>query len=341
MKLIAFPALFVLLLVCGVASAAEVPDPPELKIRPQADQGPTIVDTVIFVLDVDGIDTPSQSFSANVYLSFEWDDPRLAHGRDGIITYRLDEVWHPQIQLVNQQKLFSTFQPLVQVNGEGRVKMPMRYWGSFAQPLDLGEYPFDTQEFAIRVVASGHREDTLQFRPSPDMPSGLAKRLSIPDWENIEGELVEAPYYPLPGLPAISGVAFRFRAERRTGYFWIKVIFPLILIVMMSWVVFWIDPEQAGTQVSVTMTSMLTLIAYRFAVGAALPKLSYLSRLDYFILGATILVFLAMVEVITTSYLASTGSLASARKVDRFARVAFPLVFAAVVLEALAFQIIV
>jgi hypothetical protein len=36
---------------------------------------------------------------------------------------------------------------------------------------------------------------------------------------------------------------------------------------------------------------MLTLIAYRFSIGELVPKVAYLTRLDYFILGSTLMVF--------------------------------------------------
>ena len=55
-----------------------------------------------------------------------------------------------------------------------------------------------------------------------------------------------------------------------TGF---RIILPLLLIVAMSWLVFWIDPELAGPQISIAVTSMLTLIAYRFMVGGMLPKI--------------------------------------------------------------------
>jgi hypothetical protein len=34
----------------------------------------------------------------------------------------------------------------------------------------------------------------------------------------------------------------------------------------MSWSGFWIDPVNANSQISIAVTSMLTLIAYRYAV---------------------------------------------------------------------------
>ena len=105
---------------------------------------------------------------------------------------------------------------------------------------------------------------------------------------------------------------------------------PLLLIVAMSWIVFWIDPSESGTQVSVAITSMLTLIAYRFAVSSDLPKVSYLTRLDDFIMFSTLLVFVTLIEVVFTTIMAKTGQIEKARVVDRWARWVFPLGFGSV-----------
>jgi hypothetical protein len=52
---------------------------------------------------------------------------------------------------------------------------------------------------------------------------------------------------------------------------------------------------------------MLTLIDYRFAVGTSLPRVSSLTRLDYFILAGNFLVFASLVEVMVTSALTKKG----------------------------------
>ena len=77
-----------------------------------------------------------------------------------------------------------------------------------------------------------------------------------------------------------------FTAQRYTTNYVLKIILPLFMIVAMSWIVFWINPEQAGTQIGVATTSMLTLIAYRFMVGGTMPPVPYLTRMDYFIFGS-------------------------------------------------------
>jgi gamma-aminobutyric acid receptor subunit beta len=129
-----------------------------------------------------------------------------------------------------------------------------------------------------------------------------------------------------PGLE-IAGYTFEFHATRLGQYYLLKVILPLLLIVMMSWTVFWIDPTNGGPQISVAVTSMLTLIAYRFAIGSEVPKLPYLTRLDAFILASSILVFLSLIEVMLTTKLATDNRIDLARTIDRRCRIFFPLTF--------------
>jgi len=45
------------------------------------------------------------------------------------------------------------------------------------------------------------------------------------------------------------------------------------------------EPTNSNTQFSVAVTSMLTLIAYRYAVDSQLPRLPYMTRLDVFFVG--------------------------------------------------------
>ena len=72
---------------------------------------------------------------------------------------------------------------------------------------------------------------------------------------------------------------------------------------------------------------MLTLIAYQFVIGDELPRLSYFTTLDKFIVGSTILVFLALVESVATSYLVTSDRASLARRLDRTCRWGFPLAF--------------
>jgi gamma-aminobutyric acid receptor subunit beta len=106
-----------------------------------------------------------------------------------------------------------------------------------------------------------------------------------------------------------------------------KVILPLILIVAMSWTVFWVAATEVGPQLGVATTSMLTLIAYRFAIDRQLPVLPYTTSLDAFILMSTLLVFFALIEVLVTTIFEGKHRNKQAKRIDRYCRVIFPLIF--------------
>lgn len=184
-------------------------------------------------------------------------------------------------------------------------------------------------------MATDFEAEELDFVQDPEIQSGIATQLSLADWAITATETGTKTYEPIPGEPAQPGFHMTFHTQRHTGYYLSKVIVPLLLIVIMSWIVFWIDPSEAGTQVSVAITTMLTLIAYRFAVGSDLPKVSYLTRLDDFILFSTFLVFGTLIEVVVTATMAKTGNIEKARVVDRWARWVFPLGFGSVTMVSL------
>jgi len=305
--------------------------------RPEKDQGPTRVRVGILVIDVDEIDDAEQNFTANVYYELRWRDPRLTHPGPEAVSRDLNEVWHPRFQFINQQKLWRTFPEIVRVAPDGEVLYRQRVLGGFSQALKLHDFPFDRQTFNIQAAATGYMPDEVELVQDQDRQSGIAKELSLAGWKIFHWQSGPYNYQPIPDVRSPAGFQFSFQAQREVEYFITKVILPLILIVAMSWVVFWIDPKQSGTQISVAITTMLTLIAFRFAMGATLPKISYLTRMDYFILVATFLVFAGLIEVAITSALANAERLKLARALDRLSRVLFPSVFVLFTLKAFVF----
>lgn len=310
--------LLLTLLLTSLNSAADIS-------RPGLEsQSVTTIYTSIFVTDIDEIDSANQSFVANVYVEFHWYDPRLATADDGLQNTAFDKIWHPRIQIVNQQHLFKTFPESFEVSAAGNVTYRQRYWGDFSQPLDLKEFPMDSQQLEIQIVAVGYDESEVLFVQNPQEPSGLADKLSVTEWQVSSWVAASMIYLPTKNVAPVSGFQLVIHADRNVLYYVIKIIIPLLLIVAMSWLVFWIDPKESGSQISVAITTMLTLIAYRFSIGELVPKVSYLTRLDYFILGSTLMVFLTLVLVIITSNLAKSGQTSLALRMERWSRIIFP-----------------
>ena len=289
--------------------------------------GPIEVEIAVVVLDLERIDDVMQGFSANVFFVARWSDPRLAHDGAGDEWHSLDDVWQPRLQVANRRQARLTLPETVEVTPDGTVTYRQRLLGQFSQKLDLGDFPLDHQTLTIHIVALGNLQDEVVFIPHPEIPSGVVPDVAISDWKILDSRTKTQAYQPVPGMQPRAGYVLEFDAERNIGYYRSKIILPLVLIVAMSWLVFWIDPELAGPQISIAVTSMLTLIAYRFMVGGMLPKISYLTKMDLFTSVSTVLVFLTLVETTFTVMLAKRGRLERAQTVDRISRWVFPLAF--------------
>jgi hypothetical protein len=298
--------------------------------RPDAWRGPTKVHFLVFVIDIDDIDDANQSFATNVYLRLRWQDSRLASPGGATRQVRLEEIWNPRVLIANQQGKASKALPdVAQVEPDGTVIYHQRYTGNMSQPLDLSRFPMDTHSFIIHFVAAGYTDDHLEFLPDSykTMTGGsIADSLSLPDWKVVSHESLVLPYTPVEVVHT-AGFAFRFTAERYVTYYIWQVILPLAVVVVMSWAAFWVGRDNVGVRIGVATSSILTLIAQRFVLANLLPRLPYMTRLDYFTVGSTLLVFMALITVIFTAVLTGKNKDSLAHKADVAARATFPAIF--------------
>ncbi len=307
---------------------------PTLIDRPNADSGPTEISVGMWVVDISSIDSAQQTFTAEIAVVLRWKDPRLAHTGNGVVRYPLEQIWHPRVGIVNETNSVSRKMPdSVEVDPDGTLTSRQRYAGAFTQPLRLQSFPFDRQTFRVQLVAVRYQSNEVMFVPDQVWirdglkgAGGISPSVTLPDW-TIERFELKPLVYALAPRHQYSSYAFEFTASRNVQHYILKVILPLVLIVIMSWAVFWIDPINANSQVSIAMTSMLTLIAYRFAIDSQLPRLPYMTRLDVFILASTLLVFFSLIEVVATIILDNTQKKERAKKIDRYCRAIFPAIF--------------
>ena len=50
---------------------------------------------------------------------------------------------------------------------------------------------------------------------------------------------------------------------------------PLVLIVSISWSVFWMIGECLSCRMGIALTGILTVVAYQFATAKSLPNVAY------------------------------------------------------------------
>jgi hypothetical protein len=283
----------------------------------------------IRMFDLSGINDVHQTLTGDFVVRLTWTDPRLI-GFAGC-QVPLAKVWSPQIDFLNSGRMSPRGPDQVDIGPNGKVRYLQRYRGSLATYHNLVKFPFDAHKFRIWLSSFEYDENEVQLVVDQKM-TGRRKLLNISDWtiSGVKGSIDRTFAEAFDNFHSV--YEFKISAQRQTGYYLWKVILPLCLIVFMSWTVFWISPAQFGPQIKLSATSMLTLIAFQFAMASILPRISYFTVLDKFITGSTVLVFLALLESLTTSFLVSKKKNELALRIDDVCRIAFPLTFVLMVL---------
>lgn len=301
----------------GLAQAAVSTEPPV---------APTEIETAVLVVDIVAIDGASQAFTADVFTRFRWTDPRLAEPGTGSRRLSLDKIWHPRMVIANQRNADIKLPEVVEVDADGRVTYRQRVLGDFSCPLDLADFPFDRQQLYVHVVSAGYTNEQVKFVPDLE-ESGRSERFSITDWEVSGLELVERPYTAPHSERLVPGVSLQFEVSRLARYYAGTIFATVSIIVTMAWLVFWIPPSNINPRISVSVTSMLSLIAYRFVAGQDLPRLPYLTTMDFFLLGAAVMVLLGLASVVLISRSQSHGKEESALRWNKILRWTYPIAF--------------
>lgn len=80
------------------------------------------------------------------------------------------------------------------------------------------------------------------------------------------------------------------------GYYFIQVYLPDIFVVVLSWIVFWMDITEMGDRMALGITCILTIMFLLGSLNGSLPRVSYAKALDWYLLVSFIFVFLSLIE---------------------------------------------
>lgn len=305
---------------------------PELE-RPTEWGEPTEVQIGIYVIDVDEVNSADQSFAASVYFQAQWNNPLLAHEGPGPKLRGLTDVWNPRLTIIGQQMIWRSYPEYVEIQPDGTVVYRQKIWGKFSQPLSLHDFPFDAQELSIHIVAAGLLENDVRMAPlvtESGATSGIAETFSLPDFDVVSDKATVRPYSIYSGHPGTAGFELRIKIDRRPMYYVLKVIIPLGLIVVMSWLPRWIAPEETGTNIGISTSAFLTLVAYLFAITVLLPRVSYVTRMDRFILLSTLMVFAGLLQSAWNAIMIGKQKRKIAEIVGLWSRAVYPALLIAV-----------
>ncbi|KAL0973746.1 hypothetical protein UPYG_G00210400 [Umbra pygmaea] len=96
-----------------------------------------------------------------------------------------------------------------------------------------------------------------------------------------------------------------FLLQRKLGYYLIQTYIPLIMVVVLSQVAFWINKESVPARTVAGITTVLTMTTLSISARQSLPKVAYATAMDWFIAVCFAFVASALVEFAAVNYFAT------------------------------------
>lgn len=287
------------------------------------------------VINLSDVDEVGQRFKMVGYLTAHWKDPRLAFtpqaSWEKFRTYSSDQVWHPRFDFVNGIVPHSAYDVTIRVFPDGTVRYSERSSAELSNTYRLRTFPFDKQTLEILIHPTVADDALVTLIPEGVGAMSAEPRVydSLAQWE-ITGMDAVVERVPGAGGDSIGEVRFTISIARHFNFYIWKVFLPLLLMVVLSWTVFWIDPTELSSQVQISVTTILTVIAFAFAIQANLPKVPYLTFIDVFFLICYLFVFATAIELTAVHLAGHSGHGARIRRLSTAIRVVLPVAFAVV-----------
>jgi len=282
-----------------------------------------VVYTGIDLNKISDLDMKNYSFTADFYLWFRYQG-------------EFDE---KNIEFLNADSTVNLGAPIASEMIDGMNYRVYRVKAKFKSPFNFRQYPFDQQTLSINFR---HRDltkeqliyvrDDLRLLPK----ATLLRQLSdggIAGWQPID-VLVYADTLRSDstlGNPRldVTGIEYsNFNADvqiqRDALNFSIKNLFPLVAVVILSYLSFFMPSDQFVVRTSLGINAIMTTAFFSLKVSSDLPPLGYLVALDYVFFMIYLLAIFVIILSIACYLAIKRNDQILFKRLELFGRIAHP-----------------
>ncbi|NXJ22976.1 GLRA4 protein, partial [Dicrurus megarhynchus] len=283
----------------------------DARIRPNFKGPPVNVTCNIFINSFGSVTETTMDYRVNVFLRQQWNDPRLAYREypDDSLDLdpsMLDSIWKPDLFFANEKGAnfheVTTDNKLLRIFKNGNVLYSIRLTLILSCPMDLKNFPMDIQTCTMQLESFGYTMNDLIFEWLEEQEAvQVAEGLTLPQFIlRDEKDLGYCTKYYNTGK--FTCIEVKFHLERQMGYYLIQMYIPSLLIVILSWVSFWINMDAAPARVGLGITTVLTMTTQSAGSRASLPKVSYVKAIDIWMAVCLLFVFAALLEYAAVNF---------------------------------------
>ncbi|XP_053671582.1 glutamate-gated chloride channel isoform X3 [Anopheles nili] len=284
----------------------------DARIRPSGingTDGPAVVRVNIYVRSISKIDDVTMEYSVQLTFREQWLDERLKFddigGRLKYLTLtEANRVWMPDLFFSNEKEghFHNIIMPNVYIRifPYGSVLYSIRISLTLACPMNLKLYPLDRQVCSLRMASYGWTTADLVFLWKEGDPVQVVKNLHLPRF-TLEKFLTDY-CNSKTNTGEYSCLKVDLLFKREFSYYLIQIYIPCCMLVIVSWVSFWLDQGAVPARVSLGVTTLLTMATQTSGINASLPPVSYTKAIDVWTGVCLTFVFGALLEFALVNY---------------------------------------
>lgn len=323
----------------GSTPAQSAAGPPFL-LGPPEDGGPVLVRAGFQLHDINDIDDDGETFEFTGVLTLKWMDKRQAFdpalaGVDEKIyqgNFQFNEIspgWFPQEVLINVSGLYEKNGVVLRSQPDGTQILVQTVNAIAKANLYMRRFPFDKHRLEAIFELVGFDKDEVALEVEPGAAGSSTESILLPQW-TVSGFDVATRDHAAP-YAGRRGVASTFVVSvdvQRKSFFILRLImFPLIVIVLLSFSVFWMDRSSLGDRINVSFIGILTGVAYQIVTGDLLPHIAYMTLIHAFLNFSILTMCGTGVMNLVVGALGRKGDHERSHRIDCRCRWIFPLVY--------------
>ncbi|XP_061379707.1 glutamate-gated chloride channel isoform X5 [Danaus plexippus] len=285
----------------------------DARIRPSGINGtgdaPTLVRVNLYLRSISKIDDYKMEYSVQLTFREQWLDERLKFNNLGdrlkyLTLTEANRVWMPDLFFSNEKEghFHNIIMPNVYIRifPNGNVLYSIRISLTLSCPMNLKLYPLDKQTCSLRMASYGWTTDDLVFLWKEGDPVQVVKNLHLPRF-TLEKFLTDY-CNSKTNTGEYSCLKVDLLFKREFSYYLIQIYIPCCMLVIVSWVSFWLDQGAVPARVSLGVTTLLTMATQSSGINASLPPVSYTKAIDVWTGVCLTFVFGALLEFALVNY---------------------------------------
>jgi hypothetical protein len=207
----------------------------------------------------------------------------------------------------------------------------VRIQDDFETPFVLHRFPFDKQRLRLLLEDFKYRPDvytydaelwpmTISNETYRDLNAWRVERYPTFTQRDSTGRF-------FPGDQPARLLLVEIPVQRVWEFYMSRYFFPLLLIVALSYSLFYVQPDDLASSSGIGITAVLAIIAFQLAQAESMPHVAYMTLADKVYVICYLFTSVALALTIHGTYISRHGGAERADALQRRYRIAFPLLF--------------